>query len=63
MIIFQWSHMFVAVFTHKQLEMYEYILSTVATDVLVLKHQAISIHSVDKRFIIWDQFLESIIYR
>ena len=35
-------------FTHKHLEMHECILSTVATDVLVLKHQAIRIHSTDK---------------
>ena len=33
--------------THEQLEMQRCIISTVATDVLVPKHQAISIHSVD----------------
>ena len=33
--------------THKQLEMYECVLSTIASDALVLKHQAISIHSAD----------------
>ena len=33
--------------TPKQLETHGYILSTVATDVLVLKHQDISIHSAD----------------
>ena len=33
--------------TLKPLEMHERILSTVATDALVLKHQAISIHSAD----------------
>ena len=33
--------------THKQLETHGYVLSTVATDVLVLKHQGISIHSAD----------------
>ena len=33
--------------TYKQLEMHECILSTVATDDLVLKHQTISIHSAD----------------
>ena len=32
---------------HKPLEMRGYILSTVATDALVLKHQAISIHNAD----------------
>ena len=33
--------------TRKQLERHGYILSTVATDVLVLKHQAISNYSAD----------------
>ena len=33
--------------THKQLEIYGFILSTVATDALVQQHQAISIHSAD----------------
>ena len=33
--------------THKQLEMLGCLLSTVATDALELKHQAISIHSAD----------------
>ena len=33
--------------THKQLEMYWCILSTVATDALVLKHQAISIQNTN----------------
>ena len=33
--------------THKQLEMHRCTLSTVATDALVLKHQAISIYSAD----------------
>ena len=37
----------VPVLTHKQLEMYECLLSTVATDALVLKHQAICIHNAD----------------
>ena len=32
-------------FTHKQLETHGCILPTVATDTLVLEHQAISIHS------------------
>ena len=35
------------VLTHKQLQMLGCLLSTVATDVLVLKHQAISTHSAD----------------
>ena len=42
--------------THKQLEMHRCILSTIATDALVLKHQAISIHSADKIFIVLGQF-------
>ena len=33
--------------THKQLETHGYTLSTLATDGLVLMHQAISIHSAD----------------
>ena len=33
--------------THKQMETYGHILSNVATDALVLNHQAISIHSAD----------------
>ena len=33
--------------THKELEMHGCILSTVANDALVLKHQAISIHSAE----------------
>ena len=33
--------------THKQLETHECVLSTVATDALVLKHQTISIHIAD----------------
>ena len=39
----------------KQLETDGHILSTVTTDVLVLKHQAISIHSADKIFIVLEQ--------
>ena len=33
--------------THKQLETNAYIISTVATDAMVLKHQAISIYNAD----------------
>ena len=33
--------------THKHLETHGSVLSTVATDALVLKHQAISIHIAD----------------
>ena len=38
------------------MEMYWCVLSTVAADALVLKHQGISIHSADYIFIILDQF-------
>ena len=41
---------------HKQLEMHGFLLSTVATDVLLLKHQAINIHCADQLFIVLDQF-------
>ena len=40
--------------THKQLETHRYMLSTVATDGLALKHQAISTHSADYIFIVLD---------
>ena len=33
--------------THKKMEMHGCLLTTVATDALVLKHQAISIHNAD----------------
>ena len=42
--------------THNQLDTHWYVLSTLATDVLVQKHQAISIHSADKIFIVLDKF-------
>ena len=38
-----------------------YILSTAATDALVLKHQAINIYSADYTFIVLDQFHTHII--
>ena len=40
--------------TPKQLEMHGCLLSTVATDALVLKHQTISNHSADKICIVLD---------
>ena len=40
--------------TIKQLEMHESAFSTVATDALVLKHQAISNHTADKILIVLD---------
>ena len=48
--------------THKQLEIHRCILSTVATDALVLKHLAISIHSADWIFIVMDQFLTKMLH-
>ena len=42
--------------THKQLETHGCVLSTVATDALVLKHQAISIHSAEQISIALDWF-------
>ena len=42
--------------TPKQLETNGCTLTTVATDALVLKHQAISTHSSDEIFIVLDQF-------
>ena len=42
--------------THKQLETHGHILSTAATNGLVLKHQAMSSHTADKIFIVLDQF-------
>ena len=47
---------------HKQLEMHGRILSTDATDALVLKHQAISVRSADYIFIVLDQFYTEISY-
>ena len=41
--------------THKQLETHGCVISNVATDGLVLKHQAISIHSTDKVLNVLDQ--------
>ena len=48
--------------THKQLETHGCVLSTVATDGLVLKHRAISIHRSDWIFIILDQFHSEIFW-
>ena len=41
--------------TPQHWEMYVYMFSIVATDALVLKHQAISINSADKMFIVLNQ--------
>ena len=45
-----------SVLTHKQLETLGCILSTVATDALVLKHQAISIYNAEKIIAALQQF-------
>ena len=42
--------------TLKHRETHGCVVSTVATDALVLKHQAISIHNADYTFIVLDQF-------
>ena len=42
--------------TPKHRETHGCVVSTVATDTLVLKHQAISIHNADQTFIVLDQF-------
>ena len=42
--------------THKQLETRFYVLSAVGTDILVRKHQAISIHGADSILIVSDRF-------
>ena len=42
--------------TFKHRETHGCVVSTVDTDALVLKHQAISIHNADLTFIVLDQF-------
>ena len=44
--------------THEQMETHGCVLSTVATDALVLKHQDISIPSADYTCIQLDQFIQ-----
>ena len=46
----------IVLLTHKQLDMHEGILSPVATDTQVQKHQAISTHSAEQICIAVDQF-------
>ena len=41
--------------------MYEFILNNVATDALVLKHQAISIHNADSKIIALYQFHSNVL--
>ena len=47
------SHQFL---TPKHQETHGCVVSTVVTDALVLKHQAISIHNADQMFILFHQF-------
>ena len=44
------------ILTPKHRETHGCVVSTVATDALVLKHQAISIHNADLTLIVLDQF-------
>ena len=46
--------------THKQLEIHGCIFSIVATDALGLKHQAISIYTADRIFIVLDWYYTEI---
>ena len=50
------------VLTHKWLEMHGCVINTVATDGLVLMHQAIRIHSADQVPIVSDQLHRDILY-
>ena len=52
--------MFYVILTYKQLETSGCLLSPVANDALVLKHQAISIYSVNQMFTVLDQFYTEI---
>ena len=44
------------IFTLQQLETHGCILIIMATDTMMLKHQALSIYSADEIFIVLDQF-------
>ena len=44
--------------TNKHLEMHAYVVSTMATDALVLKYQAISIHSADYNLFYWTSSIQ-----
>ena len=57
------ASVFTACLTLKQLETYRCILSTVNTDALMLKYQAISIYSDKYIFIVWDQSHTETLYR
>ena len=59
-----WCWMVQAMFlTLKHQETHGCLVSTVATDALVLKHQAISIHNADETFIVVDQFYIKILHK
>ena len=47
LIVYLYMYTTLIQLTHKQLQTHGYTMSTVAADVLVLKHQAISTHSAD----------------
>ena len=47
---------------HKRMEMYGFVLSTVTTDGLVLKHQFISTHIADFTFIVTFHFYDKLSY-
>ena len=48
--------------THRWLKTNGCVLNTVATDALVLKHQAISIHSANQILIVLDQIHAQILH-
>ena len=51
-----WICQLLSTLTHKWLETHGCVFSTVATDALVLKHQAISTHSADWTIIVLHKF-------
>ena len=48
--------------TPKHRETHRWVVSTMAIDALMLKHQAISIHNADYTFIFLDQFYRKILH-
>ena len=57
-----WNLMALQELTHKQLEIYGCVISTLATDALVLQHQVISTHSSDQIFSVLNQFHAKILH-
>ena len=54
----------IVVLTLKHWEMHRCVVSTEATDALVLKHQAISIHNAYLTFIVLNQFhIQNIVHK